>query len=192
MKNIKGSKTEQNIIKAFIGESMARNKYTFYASIANKEGFKKVHAVFEETANHEKEHAKRLFKLLSHDSAHSICIPESAVSTTFGTTSENLQAAANGENYEQDEMYPEFAKVAKEEGFNEIADIFLSIAESEKFHERRFLDLKKKIDTKTMFKNDKPVIWMCRNCGYHTIDPTTGAPEKCPACDHPQAHFQRA
>jgi rubrerythrin len=190
--NLQGSKTEQNIIQAFIGESIARMKYTFYAGVANKEGFKKVAAIFEETANHERAHAKSLFNQLTHKSEHGIIVPEFKLATTFATTSENLLAAAKGENYEQTDMYPQFAKIAKEEGFNDIAKIFESIAESEKFHEKRFLELKKQIDEGTMFANSEEVIWRCRNCGYHTTEKSSDAPHICPACAHPQAHFERA
>lgn len=190
--NIKGTRTEQNIIQAFIGECIARTKYNFYAAVANKEGYKKVAAVFEETANHERAHAKSVFKLLSHDPEHPIVVPEFKMATTFATTSENLLSAAKGENYEQTDMYPTFAKIAREEGFEDIAKIFDSIAESENFHERRFLALKEEIDAGTSFTSETPVTWKCRNCGYHTVDKSTGAPHRCPACDHPQGHFEIA
>lgn len=189
---LKGTKTEQNIIKAFIGESIARNKYTFYAAVANKEGYKKVAAIFEETANHEKAHAKSIFKLLTHDSNHAIVVPEFKMATTFATTTENLLAAAKGENYEQTDMYPEFAKAAREEGFEDIAVIFESIAESEVFHEKRFLALKEEIDNGTSFTSQTEVTWKCRNCGYHTTSKSKNAPHICPACAHPQGHFEIA
>tara|TARA_Y100001960_G_scaffold331489_1_gene428656 strand:- start:1915 stop:2499 length:585 start_codon:yes stop_codon:yes gene_type:complete len=189
---LKGTRTEQNIIQAFIGESIARMKYTFYAAVANKEGYKKVAAVFEETANHERAHAKSLFKQLEHDPEHGIVVPEFKLATTFASTSENLLAAAKGENYEQTDMYPTFAKIAREEGFEEIAVIFESIAESEIFHEKRFLALKEEIDAGTSFTSEEEVTWRCRNCGYHTTSKSKGAPHRCPACDHPQGHFEVA
>ncbi|MCT4574761.1 MAG: rubrerythrin family protein [Alphaproteobacteria bacterium] len=189
--NLKGTQTEKNIMAAFVGESQARNRYTYYASVAGKEGYKKIQAVFEETANHEKEHAKRLFKLLERD-GDDIVIEGGAQPTVFGDTSTNLKASAEGEHHENSEMYPDFAKVAKEEGLEEIASIFLAIAEAEKYHERRFRALQKKVDEGSMFKAEEAVVWKCRNCGYHTTDMMNEAPEKCPACNHPKAHFEIA
>jgi len=185
MTSLKGTQTEKNILTAFCGESQARNRYTYFASQAKKEGFVQISAIFEETANQEKEHAKRLFKLLEGG--------EVEISATFpagviGTTTENLMEAAGGENYEHTIMYPGFAKVAREEGFPVIAAIFEAIAVAEKQHEKRYLDLKANIESGRVFKREEKVTWRCRNCGYlHTGDT---AVDKCPACDHPQAHFE--
>lgn len=185
MSCLKGTQTEKNILTAFCGESQARNRYTYFASQAKKEGFVQIADIFEETANQEKEHAKRLFKLLEGG--------EVEISGTFpagviGTTTENLAEAAGGENYEHTVMYPGFAKVAREEGLPVIAAIFEAIAVAEKQHEKRYLDLKANIEAGRVFKREQAVTWRCRNCGYlHTGDK---APEKCPACDHPQAHFE--
>lgn len=187
----KGSNTEKNIMTAFAGESQARNRYTYYASVAGKEGFKKIQAVFEETANHEKEHAKRLFKLLSRDGSD-VVIDGGGQPTVYGDTDANLKASAEGEHHENDVMYPEFAATAKEEGFGEIANIFLAIGEAEKYHERRFLALREKVINGSMFKAEDAVVWKCRNCGYHTPNGVTMAPINCPACDHGQAHFELA
>ena len=186
---LKGSQTEKNIMTAFVGESQARNRYTYYASASGKEGFKKIQAVFEETANQEKEHAKRLFKLLVRD-GDDVTIDAGGQATVFGDTETNLKASADGEHHENTEMYPEFAATAKEEGFGEIAVIFLAIAEAEKYHERRFLALREKVINGSMFKAEEAVVWGCRNCGYHTPNGVTSAPDKCPACDHGQAHFE--
>lgn len=191
--NLKGSRTEKNIMSAFAGESQARNRYTYYASIADKEGFRKIRMVFEETADHEKEHAKRLFKLFEDRSYPVEINPEdSAFPTVFGNTAQNLKSAAEGENHENQEMYPNYAKIAREEGFEDIAKTFESIAEAEKYHERRFLALLKKVEEGSAFKAEKAVVWKCLNCGYHTIDESTEAPIKCPACDHAQKHFEIA
>ncbi len=185
MTSLKGTQTEKNILTAFCGESQARNRYTYFASQAKKEGFVQISAIFEETANQEKEHAKRLFKLLEGG--------EVAISGTFpagviGTTTENLMEAAGGENYEHTVMYPGFAKVAREEGFPVIAAIFEAIAVAEKQHEKRYLDLKANIEAGRVFQRNEKVTWRCRNCGYlHTGEK---AVDKCPACDHPQAHFE--
>jgi rubrerythrin len=185
MTSLKGTQTEKNILTAFCGESQARNRYTYFASQAKKEGFVQISAIFEETANQEKEHAKRLFKLLEGG--------EVEISATFpagviGTTTENLMEAAGGENYEHTVMYPGFAKVAREEGLPVIAAIFEAIAVAEKQHEKRYLDLKANIEAGRVFTREEKVTWRCRNCGYlHTGDK---AVDKCPACDHPQAHFE--
>ena len=185
MSNVKGSQTEKNLLTAFAGESQARNRYTYFASQAKKEGFVQMSSIFEETANQEKEHAKRLFKFLEGGEVEiSAAFPAGVIDSTL----ENLKASAAGENYEHTEMYPGFAKVAKEEGLEEIAGVFLSIAVAEKQHEKRYLDLAENIEADLVFKRDKEVVWRCRNCGYlHT---GKGAPETCPACDHPQAHFE--
>ena len=185
MKSLKGTQTEKNILTAFCGESQARNRYTYFASKAKNEGYVQIADIFEETASQEKEHAKRLFKLLEGGEVE-ICAAFPA--GVIGTTVENLTEAAGGENYEHTTMYPEFAETAKQEGFREIATIFMAIAVAEKQHEKRYLDLKANIIADRVFKRDKKVTWRCRNCGYlHT---STAAPEKCPACDHPKAHFE--
>lgn len=185
MASLKGTKTEKNILTAFCGESQARNRYTYFISKAKKEGFVQIADVFEETANQEKEHAKRLFKLLEGGEVE---ISGSFPAGVVGTTSENLASAAAGEHEEWTEMYPGFAVIAREEGFKDIAVIFESIAIAEKQHEKRYLDLKKNIDNGSVFKKDKPVVWRCRNCGY--LFEGTTAPNICPACAHPQAHFE--
>lgn len=185
MASLKGTKTEKNILTAFCGESQARNRYTYFASQAKKEGFVQIAHIFEETANQEKEHAKRLFKLLEGGEVE---ISGSFPAGVIGTTVENLAEAAGGENYEHTTMYPEFAATAREEGFAEIATIFEAIAVAEKQHEKRYLDLKANIEAGRVFEREEKVTWRCRNCGYlHTGEK---APEKCPACDHAKAHFE--
>jgi len=181
----KGSKTERNILTAFAGESQARNRYTYFAAQAKKEGFVQIMAIFEETANQEKEHAKRLFKLLQGGMVE---VSASFPAGVIGTTSQNLEEAAGGEHYEWSEMYPGFAKVAREEGFHEIALILESIANAEKQHEKRYLGFKANVDAKRVFKRDRPVKWACRNCGY--IHEGAEAPDQCPACAHPREHFE--
>ncbi len=183
--DLKGSKTEKNLLTAFAGESQARNRYTYFASKAKKEGFVQISYIFEETAAQEKEHAERLFKFLEGGEVE---IQASFPAGVIGSTAENLKAAAGGENYEWTTMYPEFAKVAREEGFNEIAAVFEAIAVAEKQHERRYLGLLKNVEAGTVFKKDKKVVWRCRNCGY--IYEGEEAPQKCPACAHPQAYFE--
>lgn len=182
--NLKGTRTEKNLLTAFAGESQARNRYTYFASQATKDGFVQVFNVFNETANQEKEHAKRLFKFLQGGEVE---ITAGFPAGVIGTTAENLRAAAGGENHEHTSMYPEFAQVAREEGFNEIAAVFEKIAVAEKQHEKRFLGLLANIENGTVFRKEEPVVWFCQNCGYVHIG--AQAPEKCPACDHPQAHF---
>ncbi len=182
---VKGTETEKNILKAFAGESQARNRYTYFASQAKKDGFVQISAIFEETANQEKEHAKRLFKLLEGGELE---ITAGFPSGIIGSTEENLEASAAGENYEHTQMYPEFAKIAREEGFDAIATIFESIAVAEKQHEKRYLDLLDNINNGRVFRRDNAVIWRCRNCGY--LHEGSEAPELCPACAHPQAHFE--
>ncbi|MDD2621109.1 MAG: rubrerythrin family protein [Syntrophomonadaceae bacterium] len=171
---LKGSKTEQNLWTAFAGESQARNKYTFYASQADKEGFKQMAAIFLETADNEKEHAKMLYKLL--------------MGGAVPPTEENLLAAADGENEEHTSMYPEFERVAREEGFDKIADILKEIAEVEEEHEKRYRKLLANLKDKSVFKKDKSVKWKCRNCGY--VHEGTEAPDECPACAHPQSYYE--
>ncbi len=185
MADLKGTKTETNILTAFAGESQARNRYTFFASKAKKEGFVQISRIFEETANQEKEHAKKLFKLLQGgDVEVSAAFPAGVI----GTTLENLKTSAAGENHEHTEMYPQFAIVAQEEGFDAIATIFKAIAVAEKQHEKRYNDLAANIEAGKVFKREATVDWRCRNCGY--LHQGTDAPEICPACAHAQAHFE--
>ncbi len=171
---LKGSKTEQNLMTAFAGESQARNKYTYYASKAKKDGYEQYAAIFEETANNEKEHAKIWFKLL-----HNGEIP---------TTTENLKDAANGENYEWTEMYDEFAKTAKEEGFDHIAFLFESVGKIEKHHEERYRKLLENIEEGLVFSKDGDRMWICRNCGH--VHFGKSAPKVCPVCAHPESYFE--
>jgi rubrerythrin len=183
--NLKGSKTERNILTAFAGESQARNRYTYFASQAKKEGLIHMSLIFEETANQEKEHAKRLFKLLQGgDSEIQAAFPAGAI----GTTAENLTASAGGEHYEWTEMYPGFAKAAREEGFDDIAAIFDSIAVAERQHEKRYLGLLANIQASKVFKKDQPVVWRCLNCGY--LHKGAEAPQVCPACAHPRDYYE--
>ena len=185
MSTLKGSQTEKNILTAFAGESQARNRYTYFASQAKKDGYVQISSIFEETANQEKEHAKRLFKLLEGGEAE---ISASFPAGVIGTTLENLLEAAGGENYEHTIMYPEFAKTAMEEGFKNIASIFMAIAVAEKQHEKRYRDLAANIEAGRVFKREDTVTWRCRNCGY--LHEGTEAVEECPACAHKQAHFE--
>ncbi len=182
---LKGSQTEKNLLAGFAGESQARNRYTYFASQAKKEGYVQISAIFEETANQEKEHAKREFKFLKGGEVE---ITATFPAGVIGSTVENLKAAAAGEHYETTEMYPDFAKVADEEGFGEIAKAFRSIAVAEKRHEERYLALVKNIADGVVFKREKPVRWVCRNCGYVHEGPE--APDVCPACVHPKSHFE--
>ncbi len=172
--NLKGTKTEQNLMAAFAGESQARNKYTYYASKAKKEGYEQIAAIFEETAKNEKEHAKMWFKLLHEDQVPS--------------TIENLEDAANGENYEWTEMYAEFAKIAREEGFEKIAFLFEGVAKIEKEHEERYKALLANIKEGKVFEKETKTMWVCRNCGH--VHFGEKAPEVCPICAHPQAYFE--
>ncbi len=183
--SLKGTKTEKNILTAFAGESQARNRYTYFASKAKKEGYVQISAIFEETANQEKEHAKRLFKLLEGGEVE---IQASFPAGVIGSTHENLKEAAGGENYEWTDMYPGFAKVAREEGFDQIAEIFESIAVAEKQHEKRYLGLMSNLEKDKVFKKEQKTRWFCRNCGY--VHEGEEAPDVCPSCDHPQAHFE--
>ena len=182
---IKGTQTENNILTGFCGESQARNRYTYFAAKAKAEGFVQISDIFEETANQEKEHAKRLFKLLEGGAVE---ITAAFPAGVIGSTIDNLKEAAGGEHYEHTEMYPGFAKVAKEEGFLDIAVIFTAIAVAEKQHEKRYLELKANIENNRVFKRETPVVWRCRNCGY--LHEGAESPAKCPACDHAQAHFE--
>ncbi len=174
MMELKGSKTEKNLLEAFAGESMARSKYDFFASIAKKEGYEQIMGVFHETADNEKEHAKMWAKYLG----------------LIGDTENNLKEAAKGENYEWSEMYKEFAKTAKEEGFDEIATHFEKVAEVEAEHEKRYLKLLSRVQDGTVFKRSEPIKWRCRNCGYIHEGPEP--PEICPACAHPKAFYEPA
>ena len=183
--SLKGTGTEKNILTAFAGESQARNKYTFFAGKAKQEGFVQITEIFEETAKQEKEHAKRLFKLLEGGEVE---IQASFPAGVIGTTTENLNGAASGEHYEWNVMYPEFARIAREEGFEEIAKVFEAIAVAEKQHEKRYLALKSNLESGKVFKREQKVVWRCRNCGY--LHEGTGAPDVCPACAHPQAYFE--
>lgn len=185
MTDLKGTRTEVNLLTAFAGESQARNRYTYFASQAKKEGFVQIGAIFQETADQEKEHAKRLFKFLEGGDVE---ITAAFPAGVIGTTAENLKAAAAGENHEWGTMYPDFAEIAREEGFGAIAKVFESIAVAEKHHESRFLGFLANIEAGTVFKKGSAVTWACRNCGY--THEGEEAPEKCPACAHPQAHFQ--
>jgi rubrerythrin len=186
MKSVKGTKTEVNLMKAFAGESQARNRYTYYASAANKEGYKQIEFIFNETAAQEKEHAERLFRFM--EGPGDIEITASFPAGPDRDTLSNLKDAAAGENHEYTHMYPDFAKIADEEGFPEIAAVMRAIAVAEKFHEERYLGLAKNIAEGKVFKKDTKIKWRCRNCGY--VTESAEAPKKCPACDHPQAHFE--
>ena len=184
-KSIKGTRTEQNLLKSFAGESQARNRYTYFASVAKKEGYRQIEAIFQETADQEKEHAKRFFKFLEGGDLE---ITASYPAGVIGTTAENLKAAADGEHCEAEELYPEFAKVAEEEGFKEIATAYHNIIKAEKEHERRYLKLLERVESGKFFERDKEIYWQCRNCGF--VVKAKKAPAKCPACDHPQEHFE--
>ena len=167
-----GTRTEKNLETAFAGESQARNKYTYFASVAKKEGYEQISALFQATADNEKEHAKMWFRELGG----------------IGSTADNLKAAAEGENYEWTDMYAEFAKVAEEEGFNELAEKFRGVAEVEKHHEERYRALLNNVETKTVFEKSEVKVWECRNCGHICVG--TKAPEICPVCSHPKAYFE--
>jgi len=185
MAKLKGTQTEKNVLTAFAGESQARNRYTYFASQAKKEGYEQISGIFTETADNEKEHAKRLFKFLEGGNAE---ISASFPAGVIGKTAENLKEAAAGENYEHTTMYPGFGDVAEKEGFPEIAAAMRAIAIAEQGHEARYLKLLENIEKDRVFKRNKPVRWRCRNCGY--IHEGTEAPEKCPACAHPRAYFE--
>jgi rubrerythrin len=186
--NLKGSETEKNLLKAFAGESQARNRYTYFASIAKKEGYEQISAIFTETADNEKEHAKIFFKHLEKSEGIPVEIIASYPAGKIGTTQENLLAAANGEHEEWGKLYPDFEKIARKEGFKEIAESFKEIGEVEEQHEKRYRKLLKNIEDKKVFKKDKVIKWKCRNCGY--IHEGKEAPEECPACKHPQAYYE--
>ncbi len=184
-KSVKGTKTLKNLLAAFAGESQARTRYDYFASVAKKEGYEQIAAIFQETALNEKEHAKRFFSFLEGGMVE---IQASYPAGVIGTTVENLKAAAAGENEEHTKLYPEAAKIAEEEGFPEIAFLFRKVAEVEKHHEQRYLDLMKNIQDGKVFRKDKKVRWKCRNCGY--IHEGESAPEKCPTCLHPKSYFE--
>ncbi len=186
MGKLKGTQTEKNLLKAFAGESQARNRYSYFASVAKKEGYEQIAAIFTETADNEKEHAKRFFKFL--ESGEALEITAMYPAGIIGTTVENLKEAAAGENEEWTELYPEFASVAKEEGFDEIAICFTMIAKVEKEHEERYKKLAENIEKAMVFKKNENVRWKCRNCGF--VAESNSAPEKCPACLHPKSYFE--
>ena len=185
MKSLKGTKTEKNVLTAFAGESQARNRYTYFASKAKKEGYEQIHGIFLETADNEKEHAERLFKFLEGGEAE---VKAAFPAGVIGDTKDNLKEAAAGENYEHTFMYPEFAEIADEEGFSELADAMRSIAVAEKQHEKRYLGLLDNIINNKVLKRDKVVKWKCRNCGY--IYEGNEPPDECPACAHPKAYYE--
>ena len=185
MPDLKGSQTEKNLLTSFAGESQARNRYTYFASKAKKDGYVQIADIFAETADQEREHAKRFFKFLE---GGEVMISYEFPAGVIGPTVDNLKAAAAGEHYEHTEMYPGFAKVAAEEGFNEIAAVYRAISVAEKQHEKRYLDLAANIEAGKVFTREAPVVWRCRNCGY--LYEGTSAPNLCPACAHPQAHFE--
>ncbi len=182
---IKGTRTEKNLLAAFAGESQARNRYTYFASAAKKEGYEQIAAIFQETADNEKEHAKRFFKFLEGGSAEfTATFPAGRI----GNTAENLKAAAEGEHEEWEKLYPAFADVARQEGLPEVAAAFTYIAQVEVQHERRYLNLLENIELGTVFRRDKNAVWKCRNCGFHHEG--VSAPEQCPACLHPKSFFE--
>jgi rubrerythrin len=185
MKSIKGSETEKNLLKAFAGESQARNRYTYFASVAKKDGYEQISALFLETAENEKEHAKVFFKYLEGGPVE---ITATYPAGKIGITAENLLAAANGEKEEWSELYPDFEKTARKEGFKEIAESFKEIAEVEEKHEKRYRKLLDNVKNKRVFKKDKTVKWKCRNCGY--VHEGKDAPDTCPACKHPQSYYE--
>ena len=185
MASLKGSETEKNLLKSFAGESQARNRYTFFASVARKEGYVQIQRIFEETAANEKEHAEVFFK---HLEGGEVEIVAAYPAGKIGTTEENLLAAAEGELMEWGTLYPDFAKVAREDGFLDVAESFTEIAEVEEAHEKRYRKLLENVKNGTVFKRDEEVEWHCLNCGY--IHHGKEAPEVCPACDHPQSYYE--
>ncbi|MBF0457793.1 MAG: rubrerythrin family protein [Nitrospirae bacterium] len=185
-KNIRGTRTEKNLLASFAGESQARNRYTFFAAAAKKEGYEQISAIFTETAENEISHAKKFFRFLEGGMVE---ITASYPAGVIGTTKDNLRAAAEGEHEEYTRLYPEAAKIAEEEGFKEVAAAFRAISVVERQHEQRFLALMKNIEDDTVFTSKEPVKWKCRKCGY--VAEGIKAPDKCPACGHPKAYFQR-
>lgn len=190
MINLKGTKTAENLLKSFAGESQARNRYTFYASVAKKEGYVQIENIFTETAGNEKEHAERFFKFLANSDLNgdAVVINDAGYPVFLGDTKGNLLAAAAGENEEWTTLYPQFAKDAQEEGFSDIAFVYTKISEVEKKHEERYRKLAKNIEDGTVFTKNEKTLWKCTNCGY--IFEGKGAPELCPACAHPKAYFE--
>ncbi len=182
---LKGTKTEQNLLKAFAGEGQARNRYTYFASVAKKEGYEQISGVFMETADQEKEHAKRFFKYLEGGMVE---ITATYPAGVIGTTAENLREAAEGEHEESEVLYPEFARIAEEEGFPQIAKTFREVSEAEQEHEARYRILLKRVEEDKVFERDEEIEWQRRNCGY--VHKGRKAPKKCPSCDHPQAYFE--
>lgn len=185
MASLKGSKTEQNLLKSFAGESQARNRYTYFASKAKKEGYVQISQIFEETASQEKEHAKRFFKMLEGGEVE---IQATFPAGVIGTTAENLKEAAGGEHYEWTDMYPAFAKVAREEGFVDAAELWDAVSIAEKQHEKRYRGLLNNVEDNTVFKKGSSVVWRCINCGY--LHDGEEAPDKCPACLHPKSYYE--
>lgn len=185
MGRIKGTRTERNLLASFAGESQARNRYTYFASKARKEGFQQIAAIFEETANQEKEHAKRFFSMLEGGELEIQAVFPAGV---VGSTLENLKAAAAGEHHEHTEMYPGFAAEAEEDGFKDVAALFRSISNAEAQHEKRYVDLAANIEHGRVFKREQPIVWRCMNCGY--LHKSVEAPKLCPACAHPQGYFE--
>ncbi len=185
MASIKGSETEKNLLKSFAGESQARNRYTYFASKARKEGLIQIAGIFEETANQEKEHAKRFFSQLE---GGDLIIEAGFPAGVIAGTAENLKAAAAGEHYEWTELYPGFAKIARQEGFETAAKIWEAVSNAEKQHEKRYLGLLKNVESGKVFRKDSPVVWRCINCGY--LHEGLEAPESCPSCAHPKGYFE--
>lgn len=182
---LKGSRTEKNLLAAFAGESQARMRYTFFASVAKKEGYEQIAAIFTETADNEKEHAELFFKFLKGGLVE---ITAAYPAGVIASTAENLRAAAEGEKYEWGTLYPNFAEIAEEEGFPEVARTFRNVAKVEEYHERRYRKLLENVELGRVFKRDKPVMWKCRNCGY--VMEGKEAPEKCPVCDHSRSYYE--
>ena len=185
MKSLKGTQTEKNLMNSFAGESQARMRYTYFSKQAKKEGYEQIAAIFQETANQEQEHAKRMFKYLEGGMVE---ITAAFPAGVIGTTAENLKAAAEGENEEWSNMYPKFADIAEEEGFKEIATMYRMVAKAEAIHEEQYLKLLKHVSDGTVFARDEEIEWQCRNCGY--VITSKKAPKKCPACLHDQAYFE--
>ena len=185
MPKFKGTQTEKNLLAAFAGESQARNRYSFFASVAKKEGYEQISAIFSETAENEREHAKLFFKLLEGGEVE---ITAAYPAGVIGTTAENLQAAADGEHMEWGTLYPSFAETARQEGLTAVATVFAEVGEVEEEHEKRYRKLLENVRSGKVFKRDTPVKWRCRNCGY--VHEGTEAPEVCPACQHPQAYYE--
>lgn len=186
MESLKGTQTEKNLLLSFAGESQARMRYTYFASVAKKEGYEQISAIFTETADQEKEHAKRFFKFLEGGNVE---ITASFPAGIIGTTAQNLKAAAEGEHEEWSDMYPAFAETAAKEGFTEIANVFKNVARAEAEHEARYRALLARVENGTVFERETEIEWQCRNCGF--VLKAKKAPLKCPACNHPQAYFER-